>query len=67
MGYKNMSSENMYGNKKENLQLLKHMKDAGVPVNKYNSKDSLELLEAKLSLSFQKLKQISHKNKKGIQ
>jgi len=57
----------MYGNKKENLQLLKHMKDAGVPVNKYNSKDSLELLEAKLSLSFQKLKQIAHKNKKGIQ
>ena len=38
--------------KKENLQLLKHMKDAGVPVNKYNSKDSLELLETKLSLSF---------------
>ena len=67
MGNDNMSIENMYGNKKENLQLLKHMKDAGVPVSKFNSKDSLELLEAKLSLSFQKLKQIAHKNKKGIQ
>ena len=58
---------NKWGTKKENWRLLVTLSQAGIPTNDFGSKDTLDQLEAKIDLSFAKLKQIATKSKGGIQ
>ena len=58
---------NKWGTRKENWRLLVTLSQAGIPTNNFGSKDTLDELEAKIDLSFAKLKQIATKSKGGIQ
>ena len=58
---------NKWGTRKENWRLLVTLSQAGIPTNDFGSKDTLDQLEAKIDLSFAKLKQIATKSKGGIQ
>ena len=58
---------NKWGTRKENWRLLVTLSQAGIPTNDFGSKDTLDELEAKIDLSFAKLKQIATKSKGGIQ